>query len=149
MEEVAIPLLRSRVNPRTGKKRLSDADLAKAQPKWRREWEQISFLTPDMIDYCVYEIHTGPHMWPGNMIASGAQKGMNAKMYDVLLEWKEEKKPFTSGQLYREARKRLIYLTERYAELHDVSDPFGFAYFLTPAQRRKKAIQRREKEDER
>lgn len=122
-------------HPRTGRKKLSDRELARQKPVWREQWKRLSPLDDDMIDTIVEEYHTGPHMWPGNRILEGSKYGLRKVTRALKREWKG--RTYTTEQFNEEAKRRLNEEVRRFAEAYSVDDPWAFEYYLTPEERKK------------
>jgi len=127
------------INPRTGRREYTEEQLVIQKPKWYRQWREYSDLDEDMIEVCVEKLHVGPFEWPGTKIAWGCGKGMNLKLKEVQHEWRG--KVYTSGKLYREARRRLNAFARKTADARDIGDPFAFEYYLTRQQRKMRAYE--------
>ncbi len=131
--EIFLPM---NINPHTGHKEYTKAQLDDLKPKWTRQWKEYTDLSDEMISICVDKLHTGPFTIPGTRIAEGAGKGMSIRMKEVRHEWNRKGQLYTGSQVYREAKKRLNASAKRDAEMRGIPDPFAFEYFL-PARMRK------------
>jgi hypothetical protein len=127
------------VNPKTGHKFYDDEELAELKPKWRRQWHKSSLLNDEMIDICVDDIHTGPFHWPGNKIRSGATAGYKRWMWEIKGDWDTQNKKYTKEELQEAAKKKANEKAKENANIYGIEDdPFGFEYFLTSTQRKKR-----------